>query len=280
MAYQNCLMGASLLTVILLEGLLLLKEASGSRLPMEVLTHRPDHIPLHARAHHYEHRPHKIHSIVDRGPLRVLYQVGRSEADLPECRARAVCNKVDLYDSGAPWVERQCRCVAPDGGEAPCPSTANAEDGHTLVDKTRHYKLCEPIKRLPKCRYFRDTTWTLTTLPEANATEQVVHCHCPRNAVTYLIKRQAYKTANGQTSYQYSFACSPQSRLRCQRKEPCRLFTVRKRQEFLEEVNSSTLCQCPRDHHCPRHHTDPGSISGKSYTEESIRTYSGYCMPS
>ncbi|XP_026464832.1 uncharacterized protein LOC113367439 [Ctenocephalides felis] len=204
----------------------------------------------------------------------------RSEADLPECRARAVCNKVDLYDSGAPWVERQCRCVAPDGGEAPCPSTANAEDGHTLVDKTRHYKLCEPIKRLPKCRYFRDTTWTLTTLPEANATEQVVHCHCPRNAVTYLIKRQAYKTANGQTSYQYSFACSPQSRLRCQRKEPCRLFTVRKRQEFLEEVNSSTLCQCPRDHHCPRHHTDPGSISGKSYTEESIRTYSGYCMPS
>lgn len=78
MAYQNCLMGASLLTVILLEGLLLLKEASGSRLPMEVLTHRPDHIPLHTRAHHYEHRPHKIHSIVDRGPLRVLYQVGVS----------------------------------------------------------------------------------------------------------------------------------------------------------------------------------------------------------
>lgn len=72
--------------------------------------------------------------------------------------------------------------------------------------------------------------------------------------------------------------CSRPQRLRCQRKEPCRLFTVRKRQELLDEVNTNTLCQCPHGHVCPRHHTDPGVIAGKSYTEEAIKTYSGYCI--
>lgn len=68
-------------------------------------------------------------------------------------------------------------------------------------------------------------------------------------------------------------------RLRCQRKEPCRLFTVRKRMELLDEVNTNTLCQCPHNHYCPTHHTDPGTVQGKSYVEENIRTYSGYCFP-
>lgn len=67
-------------------------------------------------------------------------------------------------------------------------------------------------------------------------------------------------------------------RLKCQRKEPCKLFTVRKRQEQLDEVNTNTLCQCPRDHRCPKLHTDAGAILGKSYIEDNIRTYSGYCM--
>lgn len=72
--------------------------------------------------------------------------------------------------------------------------------------------------------------------------------------------------------------CFNPQRLRCQRKEPCRLFTVRKRQELLDEVNTSTLCQCPHGHTCPRHHKDAGVIVGKSYTEEAIKTYSGYCI--
>jgi hypothetical protein len=72
--------------------------------------------------------------------------------------------------------------------------------------------------------------------------------------------------------------CSLSQRLRCQRKEPCRLFTVRKRQELLDEVNTNTLCQCPHGHTCPRRHTDAGVIVGKSYTEEAIKTYSGYCI--
>ncbi|KDR07075.1 Protein giant-lens, partial [Zootermopsis nevadensis] len=138
-------------------------------------------------------------------------------------------------------------------------------------------QLCEPVKKLPKCRYFRDITWTLVSSAD-NITEQIVHCHCPRAAVSYLIKRQAVQSPHGLLAYRYSFACSPQSRLRCQRKEPCRLFTVRKRQELLDEVNTNTLCQCPHGHVCPRHHTDPGVIAGKSYTEEAIKTYSGYCI--
>jgi hypothetical protein len=86
-----------------------------------------------------------------------------------------------------------------------------SDDGHTLVDKTRHYKLCEPVKKLSKCRYFREPTWTLISNPESNSTEQIVHCHCPKNSITYLQNKQSYETSNGRIGYQYSFACSPQS---------------------------------------------------------------------
>ena len=71
-------------------------------------------------------------------------------------------------------------------------------------------QLCEPVKKLPKCRYFRDITWTLTSGAD-NVTEQTVHCHCPRGAVAYLIKRQAVQAPHGLLGYRYSFACSPQS---------------------------------------------------------------------
>lgn len=33
-----------------------------------------------------------------------------------------------------------------------CPAAVGVEDGHTIADKTRHYKLCEPIHKLPQCR--------------------------------------------------------------------------------------------------------------------------------
>ena len=71
-------------------------------------------------------------------------------------------------------------------------------------------------------------------------------------------------------------------RLRCQHKEPCRLFTVRKRRSSqIEEVNASPLCQCPKGHKCPRRHTDPGSLPARSYAGIlEIKTYSGYCVPS
>ncbi|XP_037934471.1 protein giant-lens [Teleopsis dalmanni] len=350
--------------------------------------------------------------------VRVLYQVGESEADLPICAPNAVCSKIDLYET--PWIERQCRCpevnhmpniiihhhhshhqsskenaASPhsnsygdkfrnyyerekilhhkrllvsefadkkfeslhlkkfiqklgamykddlqlqpsdyyehaDNDAVPsiedldeitdnefphtprhstysmrgittntahmrhsghmthrakeaatsfiggCPSGLGIEDGHTIADKTRHYKLCEPVHKLPVCKHFRDYTWTLTTSTELNVTEQIVHCRCPKNSVTYLTKREP--AADGSNGYTYLFACSPLTRIRCQRKQPCKLFTVRKRQEFLDEVNINALCQCPKAHHCPSHHTQSGVIPGESFLEDNIQTYSGYCM--
>lgn len=59
-------------------------------------------------------------------------------------------------------------------------------------------------------RYFRDTTWTINLFTN-NITEQIVHCHCPKNSITYLTKRQALHLLDGQITFQYFFACSPQA---------------------------------------------------------------------
>lgn len=58
-------------------------------------------------------------------------------------------------------------------------------------------------------RYFRDYTWTLKSSPEMNVTEQIVKCRCPKNSVSYLIRREPLQT--GSLGYTYLFACSPQS---------------------------------------------------------------------
>ena len=71
--------------------------------------------------------------------------------------------------------------------------------------------MCEPVKKLKRCKYFRDVTWTYVTYPDRkNSTQQLMHCRCPKNSVAYLIKRHAFQTPKG-TGYQYSFACSPQT---------------------------------------------------------------------
>lgn len=90
--------------------------------------------------------------------LPVSSLVQTSESELPECGPRTVCNRVDTY--GSPWVERQCRCP---GGQA-CPRSLDAHDGHTVRDKWRLLKLCEPVGDLPRCRYFRDAAWTVQVL--------------------------------------------------------------------------------------------------------------------
>lgn len=58
-------------------------------------------------------------------------------------------------------------------------------------------------------RYFRDYTWTLVSYSDMNITQQIVHCRCPKNSISYLIKREPLKT--GALGYTYLFACSPQS---------------------------------------------------------------------
>lgn len=90
-------------------------------------------------------------------------------------------------------------------------SELSSDDNHTLADKTTLYKTCEPVKRLPKCRYFKDAAWTIFSFPDSNATQQIVNCHCPKNSVTYLLKKLPYTTPSGEQGNQYQFACSPQS---------------------------------------------------------------------
>ncbi|GIY75350.1 protein giant-lens [Caerostris darwini] len=203
--------------------------------------------------------------------FKILYQIGNSEPDLPECSEMVVCNILDTYST--PWIERQCRCP----NKRVCSMSADSRDGYTIVDKNRQLKLCEPVNRLPTCRYFRDVAWTYTTYPD-NTTKQTMHCACPKNSVAYIFKNEAFNTEGGIGGL-YFLACSPQSKMRCQRKEPCRLFTVKKRPD-VEEVSTSTLCQCPKDHNCPEHHSQPSVIlTPSSFTEQHIRTYSGYCTP-
>ena len=77
-----------------------------------------------------------------------------------------------------------------------------------------------------------------------------------------------------------SVLCSLQ-RMRCQPKEPCKLFTVHKRPSTqLEEVTASPLCQCSKGHRCPRRHTDPGSLPSSYYGDSlGVKVYSGHCVP-
>ncbi|XP_053210767.1 protein giant-lens-like [Panonychus citri] len=171
---------------------------------------------------------------------------------LRKCESWQVCNKVDTYS--APWIERQCRCP----NSKPCSTSLNSNDGRTIIDKTKQYKICEPVNKLTTCRHFRDVTWTLTSYPD-NRTEQIMSCICPKNSIAYIFKHQSFEVTNKGIANRYLFACSPESKMKCRRKEPCRLFTVMKRNEF-EEVNTSTLCNCGPRHYCPAHHKHPNVI--------------------
>ncbi|XP_022245133.1 protein giant-lens-like [Limulus polyphemus] len=201
---------------------------------------------------------------------RVFYQRGNSEEDLPECSHFEVCNKVDTYST--PWIERQCRCA----GKQSCPLSSEVDDGHSVLDKSRQFKLCEPVSKLPTCRYFRDVTWTHVSHPD-NTTQQIMHCVCPKNSVAYILKHQAYYTPAG-VGYRYAFVCSPQSWQRCQRKEPCRLFTVKKR-PGVEDVNTNRLCECPLGFTCPEKYNEPSVMVDTIGFQDQTRTYSGYCAP-
>ena len=75
---------------------------------------------------------------------------------------------------------------------------------------------------------------------------------------------------------QFSTNVNPMSilqKLKCQRKEPCRLFSVKPKAgqgagQGVEEVTMSSLCSCPHSRRCPRHHTDVGVVPGRSYSEQ------------
>lgn len=54
-----------------------------------------------------------------------------------------MCNKVDTYST--PWVEKQCRCGA---DTKPCSESLSAEDGHSIVEKAKQYKVSVSLDRL------------------------------------------------------------------------------------------------------------------------------------
>ncbi|KAH9422630.1 hypothetical protein DERP_003307 [Dermatophagoides pteronyssinus] len=237
---------------------------------------------------------------------KIIYELDwmKSDNDLPECELNQVCNKIDTYST--PWIQKSCRCHRE---QSPCSLSLNPNDGYTIIEKNKQYKLCEPIvtKKLPTCRYFRDITWTITTTistrsssssssvkePEhqqestyhhnENITKQEIKCLCPTNSEAYILKHHVYKMANGELGYRYYFACSPETKLRCKRKEPCRLFTIRKGiKSSVESVTMNTLCQCSNGFECPNNHRQTISSSimiGTNYPIDNIRTYSGYCYP-
>ena len=64
------------------------------------------------------------------------------------------------------------------------------------------------MKRLKKCKYFRDVTYSIIGYPD-NTTQQVMHCRCPRNAVVYLHKTEAFQAPDGGEGQQFNFVCSP-----------------------------------------------------------------------
>lgn len=62
------------------------------------------------------------------------YAGGSSSADKTDKKLRHSVHRMDVQRLGG------------------CPNSITAEDGHTIADKTRYYKLCEPIHKLPQCR--------------------------------------------------------------------------------------------------------------------------------
>ncbi|KFM82966.1 hypothetical protein X975_20472, partial [Stegodyphus mimosarum] len=197
--------------------------------------------------------------------LKILYPKGTGESQMPECERWSVCSRVDTYST--PWVERLCTCR---GGQM-CSTSLQADDGHTVVDKTRQYKVCESADALPICRVFKDITWT-NIIGTDNKFQQRMHCKCPHNTTTYISGQDVKMTAQGLFFY-YHFSCSPMIKMPCGRKEPCRLFSVRKRFP-VEDVTTSFLCDCPPKATCPTHHTDPYVVEDYDSPRDGARTYS------
>ena len=61
----------------------------------------------------------------------------KSDNDLPECELNQVCNKIDTYST--PWIQKSCRCHRE---QSPCSLSLNPNDGYTIIEKNKQYKVC------------------------------------------------------------------------------------------------------------------------------------------
>ncbi|PRD24882.1 UNVERIFIED_CONTAM: aos [Trichonephila clavipes] len=132
-----------------------------------------------------------------------IFHVITGESEMPQCERWSVCSRVDTYSR--PWVERLCTCQ---NGQS-CSTSLRFDDGHTVTDRTRQYKVCESVDTLPTCRFFKDITWTHITSAD-NKFQQRVHCKCPENSTTYISGHDVKTTSQGMLYY-YHFSCSPES---------------------------------------------------------------------
>lgn len=110
-----------------------------------------------------------------------------------------------ITDKAVPGAKKRHNNHVPKIGG--CSALVGRSDGHTILDKTRQYKVCEPVNRLGECENF-GYTWSVRTNVQTNVTQQIVHCRCKKNSVTYLSKRN--QLPNGQ-GYEFLFACAPQN---------------------------------------------------------------------
>lgn len=69
-----------------------------------------------------------------------------SNNELPHAAAASPRGSAHMRHSGHRGLKETASYI---GG---CPSSLGVEDGHTIADKTRHYKLCQPVHKLPVCK--------------------------------------------------------------------------------------------------------------------------------
>ncbi|OQV14694.1 putative Protein giant-lens [Hypsibius exemplaris] len=207
----------------------------------------------------------------------IIYANGNSESDLPLCATHAVCNRIENF-SGKPKIHRLCRCPTSHPANLPvdatshsCPSTLNDQDGHTITDDSKMYKICGPVEVFPTCRFFHDTAYTITTYPAQNRTQQVIRCVCPAESTTYILKwKQKHNAPNHKMTYHY--ACSPQTFLRCAKDEPCSLFV-----DSGTAVNKQAVCSCRQGSSCPTRVTESTVKLLTVDANLGATTYAAYC---
>lgn len=86
------------------------------------------------------------HEIHENEFPRDVYKLLPKSASNPTTTTQ-VLSKAHMRHSG--HSGHKARAIPLIGG---CPSSLGIEDGHTIADKTRHYKLCNSVHKLPVCK--------------------------------------------------------------------------------------------------------------------------------
>ncbi|XP_055346426.1 protein giant-lens-like [Paramacrobiotus metropolitanus] len=219
-----------------------------------------------------------------------LFNSDTSFHTLPVCSSTSVCNRINNF-TGQTEVHRICKCPLTshslsdkkgDGGSGnfrentaidPCPISTNISDGFTFSSDGQYYTMCRPLVRtLPQCRYFRDTTFVITSYPSRKHIQQTMRCICPNGSSTYLAKwMQKHNSPHSKIIYHY--ACSPPSHIECTAKEPCALFVS----SSAKNIHRQNVCACPSGTSCPENLADGDISVFDADIRSNATTYAAYC---